>query len=942
MEINSYFLRINSKNTICYYNSESLETSKKLLKNTMNALKIQNNKENIEYLFSSINNIDYSQSRSYNSNILVNRILKLKNRDNITIVFENLQKYFYNATSLNINSETIKLISHGLVYVLSRLDCNNKKLEDSLKNDNLFKQQSKKIKEEDIIIQNIDSEELLCLFIGIFTSLKVLEITIQDDFMLNDNNIKDEINSCFTLIMLHFDWLFPNVSQLKIDLNTDFIFKKLISENHEKYYSQNPDDHLKSNNLMNSYINKTPFDDFEENKEMDIPIDPYDIFNNSKVFIETNLNKLFKLTSINSKDVTSTNNNEDSFHNIFTQFIFSCFLIEKYIGSKPTLKFKNVNINIPYSYSSECINSLNYLFKSFLDNKSIQNNPCSQKIININEKCFLNENFNYLSFFNNNNEKVLSLSINILDSNSFLNSLCLIKRSKLKDLSITILPQVTNLYSNIFLEHICNCANYNIKKLKSCKNSAMEIRDKIDIILDLMIPSLESNLEMLLIMIEEKQLLLKHLDIDFTLNEYILNNDRITLIMFKFLISIFHIILNKYSQLETISIASKGFPLDTNKFPMISELFPSNKPKKRLLSCIKSLRLDFFCFKLDNISTFLTSNIEYLTINSIDSFTFVNLYSNLHEMSCLSFLSLKLIGFDVEYETEIFIKFFKLKKPNSLRTIELKSNYEIIDTDIIDLIRSTNYDYVTKYYIEIKLRLYSVILFSLLNHNTTQHDNVINKPKSKLYKNFRLDKSIDTKRKVSSSDIYFIDKNTIQNEELLNMKNKIMREKLKELINDESINMNFMSKELIKVDGLKSSFLKRIKQSLLSTRIGKNYVFIVKKIKEKNELISKNIDLLQLSIEEENISKTNLSFDLNSSNAEDYSDIRELLNINSSNSKSAKINNTCLDKRNKNKKLIEQRSKVKEISFIIKPIEKIHSFLFKKQFSIKEFEIKIV
>ena len=1079
-------IRINGSPSFSYFNSTTFEVLNKLFINTINIIEFQNSEDNVNKIYEDFNqkikdtfnkenktnkinkdnivtNIFKDKTRAEATNILISLISNKIKKTNANILYENIKEYFSGEQHLHINSETIKLIGSIICYLVSRLkltsesDYTNLKaniqsfkyigeINNSLNSTNNNNNNNKNTNL--IFVQNMTNDEILSFVNGVFYAIKTVYFNIQSNLanysnyyiddkkylaiekqeIINNNN---DLYYCLAIIIYQFDWLFPNIQEINLDLSYESKLQSSILYNN-------------ANNNLDEYI-----DDYYESSNSSI----YNKTNN----YNDNDNPLNSVKNINIENNKPIKNYKDTFenYNYIDQLSFTLYILHSCLLNKDCLR--KLKIIMPYSFHNQSLKSyINRLSHAINNNKSNHKNSIDY---------LLDDNFHYLSFLSNiNNLKIISLDINILDSLSFINILKLLNSNdKIKDLTISLLPSYINndddynsnnypnknniYYSPLFIKHLCknhNLINENVllDSDNNRENSIIDlnlINENTFLDINLIIPILSNNLELLLNFLNKQSLTIQHLNLDFTLPPKLLENEQLLNCIFKFIINLFYIIMNQYSQLETVSLSSAYFPMDPHKFPILNNnifnLYNSDKlsycnditndnketikidnnkynksysnnilykisPKLRKIICLKSLKLNFYFFKLLNFSNLLNNNLEYLEIESLDAYSFLSLYSNLDELLNLSYLSVRLMGIGFDYEEKIFMKFFEYKKkPSSLRNIELKTNYELDDSHIVNIVNNINYDYASNYYIELKLKLESVLYSKLLTENINhikRRESIIDKDindKNSNSINYKFNTMIENNNlsnneiKLNNQTDYSLTKDDIniyQNsyvDKLEYMNRKLIENKLNSLFNDKTISLLFNYDNTINIKGLKCK-LKKVVPLKLNINdpaclglllIGRYFTnkeeyeknnkyktYLKKQFEDINSYILKNCDLYRKNSDYINLPKKNNQLDLNKYNIEESNSNEELyknLDVrvdnnaintlsldtysNNNNIKSyCKSNNNNINENKINMSTIENNLyNKKSLCYIMK---KIASFLSSSEYSNKNLTIKVL
>lgn len=718
-----FIMRLDHRNSVCVHNTESLEVLDKLLSNTVSSLKIQNNFNPYERMLSDSLGLPlHNSSKDEISKVLV-RLIEKKWNENITLLFYNIKEYYAKSTELVINSESIKLLSSMLIFVLIRFDSEinfyDKLKEFSLqsKGSSVLNQHRTKSENEKINVINWTNNELLAFIIECFINIKSVIFSIQSDFGYYDERFSFENDYRMALVMLHLDWLLVNLHYININNECNKLLRSLVDLDAEEALfgnNTNPDDYFEMNGFINDFESKKfkqsfhiqPMN-FSIMSEGDFQTPNILMLNtqigeegkdavNTTIVTEKNCDLSLIEEKIEPAPQGITTNSKAS--SCIAQNILTFYLINRFMSQ---IDFRCLKLNVPYSFYSETIELLKQRFKE---------HKRRSKDLQIKDEFPLDENFSYLYFLERfTSLKVLEIGFNSLDFLSFINILGVLSNNKLlRDLNISLFVKDQTLYSFSFLQHLCNTLN--VPKIGGSTPDINEYLLKL-------LPSFELNLELLLYYIYDRSISIKHLILEVDLPNLLLECPQYSMCVFKFIIGALQIGLNNYSQIETLSLSSAGFPIDPHKYPILNSLFKINEGGAKKYACLKSLKLNLYFFNFININEFINLNIECLELESLDACSFLSLYSNLESFISLRYILVKLIGYGFEQEINIFINFFKCKKPKSLACVKLLSKYEIDDAFVVGIIENSIEDCVEDYYVEVSLNENSVIYTNMIFNN---------------------------------------------------------------------------------------------------------------------------------------------------------------------------------------------------------------------------------
>lgn len=649
--------------TICDW--EYQDTLSKLFENTVTHLKIQNDCSSLCTLFKNMLGFELLEHKRLDVTAAIMRELIISAKKvNVNLALDNIREYFTGEHVLKINSESVKVITNTLVYVLTRLNIQNDEEYSNLKNKyvwhtyNSFKSGNNCVGEKDVLAQNMNNSELIIFLRTVFFGIKTIVFTLNNDTDLHDIKMTKEFYLRLTLMFLHFDWLYPNFQDLAIEIVSVNIISS-IEDLHKVKCSKsiNSDSNSKINNLVS---------------------------------------KLMKFSTEPTSNLSVALN----------KTIFFCFLLSK---TRWIVNCKQLSISMPYAFQAESVQNMKSLYERYFSNSddtAIIKENCHKTIdIKLSDlQVPLHCNFHYLSLIQDSPTlQILNIKANIFDSITFMNILALIERNTgIKDLSITILPDNSSYFTEDFICYLAGNAIY------SDKLAELQFQEFI-------MPSIQLHLEILINLLQEKSINLKHLSICFDIPQAYVHNSDFHNCMIKFFCNLLKALLNKFSQVETLIISSRNLDIDPTSHPILLDAFQLSKYQDtQVVTCLKSLILNFKFYKFSSISNFLNKNIEYLELNSLDCLSFLFLFTQLETFRSLQFLSLTIINSGLPHEESMFLKFFNCKKPQSLRNVEIRTTFGLSDKSVQEILGAINYDCTTSMIIDCKLKIDSVLLSKLL------------------------------------------------------------------------------------------------------------------------------------------------------------------------------------------------------------------------------------
>lgn len=672
-------IKINSKQEIEFLNNDLYKSTMQLLENICFSVKIMNNHDYFDKIYSQKYKIDFNNQSRYGITRELMSFISNKESLNIDLILNTINQYYSNTYEFTFSSETIKLLSDCMIFIISSLEIKNdndiinhknSSLKYFLYEKSLNKQSHLNINynteiSTSYISDNKDSNKkvyhIIVRFLENLYLIKKFIIKINTDYFDKSTTYR------LIFLILYSDWIFPNVNHLEISLDENIILDELKVLYKDKHFFQNED-------MTNDYFSDN------ENKNQ----------KNGKAYISSInhvLNSIKSNKVISSIDKVLTSISEYSISNnevINKDFYIANFLLSVYSLNKfnKYILIEKISLNTPYSYQNESNKYYSSIVKSNIFPYNSLN--CLLLLVFYNNNTFVNSQKHL---------KSLLITSNILDYMNFLNYFYILHEYLPYELSISLFPSNQNLYSSLFLEHLLKDMNisYQISKLKG---SLMEIKDKKERIIDILIPYLENILELLLVELSTQSSLIVFC-LDFTLPHFLTENFYVKFIFLKFFLSIMNIFQYENKTTQSISIVSQGFTIDY----LINEsiIYPSIDLYNNT-SNIKSIHINMDILNFKQLHKWMNHQIiESIDIKSIDIVTFTGLYENLYLFTKLKYMNIKLLPSYNLNDLNFYINFYKSKKPFSLKSIYLDSKYELDYKKIMIVLESVSKDNIEEY-----------------------------------------------------------------------------------------------------------------------------------------------------------------------------------------------------------------------------------------------------
>lgn len=317
------------------------------------------------------------------------------------------------------------------------------------------------------------------------------------------------------------------------------------------------------------------------------------------------------------------------------------------------------------------------------------------------------------SFFINyiiNLKKLLQLTIcfNSLDNISFRSIIFLVLNcSRIKRLYLQLFSSEEN-YSCGALFKLCKKLSIDTNELYN-NQSILELKNIHDdlshLMIDKMINSFCINLDFLFKAIRSSSLSLNELDLNFNLPSIIQDDDLYITLLVKFILNIFIFIINDKHVLNSVKISAPQLSFNDRKIPLINQFLESIDYNTSLnkQNNIQRLSIQLRFLSVVNISKMIMKNLKMVFIGDLDPETFkaFTKYYTSKEFISESHLEKISIGLSVVIINLSIIKdeFISLYQhyPSNLLEVFLYSNLTITLTNIIQLLNIINYNPIEKY-----------------------------------------------------------------------------------------------------------------------------------------------------------------------------------------------------------------------------------------------------
>ena len=600
--------------------------------------------------------------------------------------------------------------------------------------------------------------------------VKKFEMIKKISFFLNENYYDNYYTKSICLILLNYEWLFPHLIEIEINLNNKKIFQVLNKLNLKKikqFFNIN------NNNInLNFNINNQINDD----KFFNIKNDNFNDENNNE---NENLQDSFEL--ITNDEIEDETSNQKNFYKKNKNF-FNIIIILSYFISKFNLFI--IHLNIPYSFQNEIVNNL------ILDKINILN-------------------FNFFNFFvQKNGFKKIIIDFNSIDFDTFDKVISFVYSNiSLGILKISLFPK-ENFFS---IENIFNINNINknfLKKFQTNNNNneienIVENNENLNVeILKKIFFNFKINLKKFFILLLQLDNLTE-INLILELPSILLEINLYSMIILKFILNFFiYVFIKKNNQnkniknkifLQNVSLISNVF-LDNRKFPFLNNFFKTNF--KNLTNYkIENLIIKAKFFELKNITNIIHFNLIYLNLGELDTQTFTSVINHITSSefsikSSLKTINLSLnktiLNFNDENVSENYYQLFT-NFPKNLKNIIIYSFIEINNQDLRDLIEVCNYSTIKKIYLKFsKINFDNNNIINNTNNNINNNNIIINNSDSSTDEidsnNKNNDNNNNNDNFNNNFNVYYIERNEKITNLILNIMFK-MGEKNKNFLN---------------------------------------------------------------------------------------------------------------------------------------------------------------
>ena len=550
--------------------------------------------------------------------------------------------------------------------------------------------------------------------------------TNSTDSFLEKNDVQNNI-----LIFLNFEWLFPNIVEIEVDLSCENLTEYLINNLYHynlTIFSKifNRDIKITTYPIINSYLN---------NKRNYEPIQKslFSLSNNNFLFNDEEHSSDKQSSSIISYNVNCSVNLSQNITNITNNSI----IINNSINNTNNSFINNnnnitTNINLDSSFhSQEGKNQKNLelflkKYNSFLEmiiifGYFIHKMPkliSSKFILPLNltneiskflkmQKVIIN-NFHFFSFINNKGILYSTIDFNSLDNQTFEKVLTFLNQNQLLNTcNISFFPPEEYFKPELLLKTLQNCD----ESFKIHKNRyGVDTFDKkiiIDIypnesidtyILRKLSKFFEKNLSDFFLLLTIKTQI-SGLHLFFDIPNILIKNGIYNNILLKFFINIFIFINNTLNNIKTLSLIAENFIFDGRKHPIIIDFLESlsfNLYEKDFK--INNLTFQVRMFNIINIHKLISYNLTYLSLGSLDYISFddfINFFTSKEFKEKSKLVKLKINLNNTVFElNKVYNNIKRLFNdiPKNLDEISIHTSLIISYQELKNLLLSVNYN----------------------------------------------------------------------------------------------------------------------------------------------------------------------------------------------------------------------------------------------------------
>ena len=716
--------------------------------------------------------------------------------------------------------------------------------------------------------RNSTNYYLPAIFIFLMNSLEKIE-TINIDFNIYDETISNEDVDFFAIVIYNVQFIFNNVSQIKLNL----IHTKLQCGIFSKYFEE----YKKALNDINGEIKKRYINlDYIYDKKWDFTteflLDEYRQIN-KKIFLENkndyNLNIMNKSKTNDLKsDLTEIRNEtkniikssgrsklSEFFHDIKSNLhqrfsvqvghlspkITKCNIYsgieeeiieenEHYSNNNPDIIYNRIDIyNDYYLNILKCfllaINSINR-FNNICKLDLVFNDSYSSNFCNFFEnEIFDQENksaniallkdFHLLDIISNKFIKLntLNLEINSLDSITFIKLLEAININPNSLVSLNFSFFTSDI--TYFPQSLYKLYNpqYSLKSINS--------RDNIELkILDYLLVNFTTNLKILFNLIRHKRIQI--LGFNFDLPGIIENNQKYNIVLIKFILNILLYILKKDTVIQKVIILAPKVKISDDFYPFVNKVLGNiniNDSNKT----IKELSFQIQLYKIINVKKIIGESLIILNIGNCDIYTFKELVQYLasYKFSIRSSLSQLTIS---------LVKSLRILSKELYKLLFLLFNIKIKQLKELNLITNIIINHIKEY----------LYLLNIFNNNWISSCTLTLNPKSE--KIYKLEQCKEERNKIKYLVPGCLENDLFSPEDMV-LKKKINNDKITKNNDDAFWYLKYMfQKNFLCIDNHKKKRNERLSKFLTNNVL--SYIHFQKKIKlyhtleekDKNEL----------------------------------------------------------------------------------------------------------
>ena len=520
---------------------------------------------------------------------------------------------------------------------------------------------------------------------------------------LNLKNIANINILPFLLIILNFDWLFPFVFEVNLDLNYDSFQKDIDSYflTREKNFYIN---YFK--NLQNNNDDLYEFEDDIDDKKYELNSNK--IKNNSQIVhlfkkvYEKNNSHIHPNINTNKNVKNNIENNHNSTHCEIIDENYANLLIKNENAFDAILCFFYMIKKINYLKSINIIMP-NAFIKENFDLIKIRNESTDITNINI---------FEYISTISSINS--FSIAFNSLEKKTFENILFIIQNnSNLRDIELNFFPYENLYIHNLFkLGEECDL----FKKLKIIINQNdinLVMNKKIQkYIKQKLLEYFELNLEKLFLLFQTKRNVDKLsliIQLPSMFSEIGEENEGYQVVVLKFVLNLIMLLFTEKLYIREFKLSLPQFNFNNRAYPIIGEIFDKiNFVWKN--HQLKTLYIEAMIFKIYNIQNIIPYNLKNLFLGELDLETFTSFIQFYHSNeflinSQLTNLSISLNKTVVKYNEckNQINEFFSGKNPIKMEEIYFKCYFRIKRKNLYDLLKSSNGNKIKEYIIQMKI-----------------------------------------------------------------------------------------------------------------------------------------------------------------------------------------------------------------------------------------------